>query len=190
LLARTRTLISFIVGFCAVAALVLGPAKAHDELAAWAQSAQEIAGPSDRQRQPMVIEDHFTERLAFNGMKADTACSGSRWIYDYAHHIAAGFDGGPEMILYIGTPPVKLPSRDLSHVSTVRGLRLGDTPKQVVAALKVPLSDITRPTDRRQFLNLAKSVVHAGDTHGYFDFSTIVFHDGHVVSIWLAHNED
>lgn len=123
-------------------------------------------------------------------MKAETACSGSRWVYDYAHHIAAGFDGGPEMILYMSKPPVKLPSRDLSHVSTARGVRLGDTPKEVVAALKVPLSYVTQSSDHRQFLDLAKPVLHAGDTHVFYDLATVVFEGGRVVSIWLAHNEN
>jgi hypothetical protein len=171
-------------------ALAITPAKAHDEFTSWAETAQKKAYFGGDKSWPMAIEDRFTVRLAAGGTKAETACSGSRWVYDYVHHIAAGYDGGPQMILYVGKPPIKLPSRDLSHVSTIRGIHLGESPEHVAAALKVPLSDVARASKHRQFLYLSKPVHLPGDTHIFYDLSMIVFDDGRAVSIWLAHNEN
>ncbi|HEY7982503.1 MAG TPA: hypothetical protein VID19_13605 [Candidatus Eremiobacteraceae bacterium] len=137
----------------------------------------------------MRIEDRFPIRLAAGGVKAETACSGSIWVYDYAHHIAAAQDGGPEALLYLGDPPEKLPARDLSHVITARGVHLGEVPLQVATALRVPLSDVVRTSAHRQFLYLEKAAHIKGQSHEFADIAMIVFYDGRVVSIWLAHNE-
>ena len=175
----------------AIASLTGSAAMAHgDPLTAWAEAAQSIALPGHVKPSPMEIEDHFPVALAARGTMAETPCSGSRWVYDYAHHIAAGYDGGPEMLLYIGEPPVKLPSRDLSHVSSVRGIQLGDTPEHVTKALNVPLADVTRSSKHRRFLYLKKAVYFRGDTHEYADLAMIVFLDGRVTSIWYAHDEN
>ncbi len=173
-----------------VIVLTAMPALAHGAFEQWAETAQIRAGRANENARPMGIEDRFLVRLAIDGPKAETDCSGSEWVYDYVHHIAAGYDGGPQMILYIGDPPIRLPSRDLSHVATVRGVRLGETPEQVTAALHVPVSDIERTSSHRQFIALQKPVRHPGDSHIYYDFAMIVFNDGRAVSIWLAHNED
>jgi hypothetical protein len=171
-------------------ALTAVPALAHGAFEQWAETAQMRAGRADENSFPMGVEDRFPVRLAFDGTKAATACSGSRWVYDYVHHIAAGYDGGPQTILYIGDPPIKLPSRDLSHVATVRGVRLGETPEEVAAALHVSVSDIERSSSTRQFISLQKPVRFPGDTHVYYDLASIVFDNGRAVSIWLAHDEN
>src|SRR4029077_4761456 len=105
-----------------------------------------VAGPRSLSASPfpMNVEDRFKKTLAINGTKDRGPCSGSTWVYDYVHHIAAAESGGPEMIFYVDNPPVMVPNRDLSRVSTARGIRLGDSPEHVVNALKVPLADITR----------------------------------------------
>ena len=186
-----RGALSCVLGLGIATALAITPAKAHDEFTSWADAAQKRAYFGDiTSSRPMAIEDRFTVRLATGGTKAETACSGSTWVYDYVHHIAAGYDGGPEMVLYMGKPPIKLPSRDLSYVSTVRGIHLGESPEHVAAALRVPLSDVTRASKHRQILYLSKPVHIPGDSHVYYDLSTIVFENGRVVSIWLAHNEN
>jgi hypothetical protein len=166
------------------------PALAHGAFEQWAETAEATAGRADDSSFPMDIEDRFPNRLALGGLKAETACSGSIWVYDYVHHIAAGYDGGPQMILLIGDPPIKLPSRDLSHIVTIRGVHLGQTPQEVAAALHVSVSDIGRTSSQRQFIALQKPVRHPGDIHTYYDLANIVFNNGRAVSIWLAHNED
>ena len=170
--------------------LMAAPALAHGALENWAGSAQSIALPAREISFSMTVEDRFRVRLALEGAKAETACSGSRWVYDYVHHIAAGYDGGPQMIVSIGDPPMRLPARDLSHVITIRGVHLGQTPGEVAAALLVPISDIERTSRHRQYLYLQKPVHHPGDNHTFYDLDDVVFYDGRVMSIWLAHDED
>ncbi len=128
--------------------------------------------------------------VALGGLRAETACSGSRWVYDYKHHIVAGEDGGPRMILYAPAPPAKLPSRDLTNVRTVRGLHLGSTPQQVTAAFGVPLADVVQMSHHRQYLYLEKGVYLRHDLHEYADIAIIIFEDGRAVSIWFAYDED
>lgn len=171
-------------------ALTPRPAIAHGSFEQWAESALAMAGRADEASFPMRIEDRFPARLALGGIKAETACSGSIWVYDYVHHIAAGYDGSPEMILFIGDPPIKLPSRDLSHIVSNRGVHLGQTPEEVAFELHVPKSDVVRRSRQQQTLSLQKPVRFPGDNHTFYDLANIVFNNGRAVSIWLAHDEN
>jgi hypothetical protein len=94
------------------------------------------------------------------------------------------------MLLYFGAPPVKVPSRDLSHVSTLLGVHLGDTPDHVSHVLHVPLSDVIRSSSHRQFLFLRKGERLYPDDHIYYDLTMVVFNGGHAVSIWFVHDEN
>jgi hypothetical protein len=179
----------FVCALCVNLGFATTPAQAHGHLLAWAESGQaHYLGPNAKPFM-MGIEDRFPRRLAAGGVKAETACSGSRWVYDYVHHIAAVEDGGPEALLYLGDPPERLPARDLSRVVTARGVRLGESPLQVTTALSVSRSDVVRTSTHRQFLYLEKTVYIKGQTHDFADIARIIFSDGRAVSIWLAHNE-
>jgi hypothetical protein len=178
-----------------LSSMAVEPAISHDlALTTWGTVTAAIADPRSLKASPfpMNVEDRFQQRVESGGTNDQTPCSGTRWVYDYAHHIAAGGGGGPEMLLYAGSPPIKVPSRDLSHVSTVRGVRLGSTPEQVVKALNVPLTDITRTSTHREFIYLSKPVYFAGDHyhHEFIDAAMIVFHDGRAISIWFIHGEN
>jgi hypothetical protein len=85
--------------------------------------------------------------LGAHGTFLETAEAGSTWVYDYAHHIAADSDyGGFEasMIFYAPIPPPsKITSRDLSAVSSVRGLKLGMSPQQAAHDLAVPITSVS-----------------------------------------------
>jgi len=187
---------SFLFAIAAAAvALTVEPAMSHDDpLTAWGAAVTAIADPRMLKASPfpMNVEDHFSKRLAPGGTKDQGPCSGSTWVYDYVHHIAAAESGGPEMILYAGNPPVKVPNRDLSHVVTARGIRLGDTPAKVVKALQFPLSAVTRTSNDRGYLYLSKPVYLSDDVshYKYFDIAMILFRDGRVVSIWFVHDEN
>ena len=188
-----RILLSAVVAMLTIAPQV--PALSHDDpYVPWANAtyASAISVLDVRGVKPhlMKAEDRFAVDVAFGGLRAETACSGSRWVYDYKHHIAAGESGGPRMILYAPAPPVKLPSRDLSNVKTIHGLHLGSTPLQVTAALGVPPADVVQASPHSQYLYLEKDVHLGHDPHEFADIAIVMFEDGRAVSIWFAHDEN
>jgi len=160
---RVGVSLTVLVAMLIIAPQIPAPALSHDSpYVLWANATEATAdtfvGTRGVKPHLMQAEDRFTSDVARGGLKAETACSGSRWVYDYKHHIAAGDDGGPRMILYAPAPPVKLPSRDLSNMKTIHGLHLGSSPQQVTAALGVPPADVVQASPHSQYLYLEKGI--------------------------------
>lgn len=179
-----------VLSICVISLAASGRAYSHDApLTTWGTAAAASADPRSLKAAPfrMSVEDRFPRRLESGGTNDGTPCSGTTWVYDYVHHIAAGGGGGPEMLLYVGSPPTKLPSRDLSRVSTVRGIRLGSTPEQVATALKIPITDVTRTSAHREYVYLRRPDPLHRDL---VDLAMIVFHDSRAVSVWFIHDEN
>jgi hypothetical protein len=93
-----------------------------------------------------TVADRFAQPPAAGGQGESTAGSGSTWVYDRAHGIAAWLENGDltgSEILYVNSPPPgPLPSRDLSKVVSVRGLHLGMTPAEASKTLGVSTSAV------------------------------------------------
>ena len=170
-LASNRLFLSAIAA-AGLSILSIGPSAAHnDPLTIWGNAIVAATDPRVLKTKPypMNVEDHFRHRLAPGGTRDQEPCSGSTWVYDYVHHIAAGDNGGPETLVSSSAPPVKVPSRDLSHITTELGIYLGDTPQHVASVLHVPARYITRSSARRQFLYLAKDEHFRNDAWVYRD---------------------
>ncbi len=192
---RASVSLGAVMAMLIVAPQLAAPAASHDDpYVLWANateaSADSFVGSRGVKPHLMQGEDRFTIDVASGGLKAETPCSGSRWVYDYKHHIAAGDDGGPTMVVYAPAPPVTLPSRNLIDVRTIRGLHLGSTPQQVTTAFGVPSADVVQMSPHRQYLYLEKGVRLGHDPHEYADIAIVTFRDGRAVSIWFAHDED
>lgn len=74
-----------------------------------------------------------------------TAGKGSTWVYDYAHHLAAGTmccEFAADFVFMALPPPRPLPQRDLSHIRTYHGLHIGMTINDAAAALLIPRATI------------------------------------------------
>jgi len=102
------------------------------DLLAWAGPIVDSAIPNGTAIKSTVA-DRFAHPPAAGGEGESTAGSGSTWVYDRAHGIAAWLENGDltgSEILYVSSPPGSLPSRDLSHVVSVRGLHLGMPPRK------------------------------------------------------------
>jgi hypothetical protein len=127
-------------------------------LVAWAENAPpKVVHFGDFKEVPTSVVDEFkpgpTGRrrgqwgLGAHGTFLETAEAGSTWVYDYAHHIAADSDyGGFEasMIFYAPVPPPSnITSRDLSAVTSVRGLKLGMSPQQAAHDLAVAITSVS-----------------------------------------------
>jgi hypothetical protein len=129
---RLRTL-AFVVAIPVLYALSMHVRALGGDVLAWAQPILSGAFPNTTPVKSTVA-DHFASAPAAGAPMLLTAGSGSRWVYDRAHRIAAWSEQGDltgNEILYVDTPPPgSLPSRDLSHVVTARGLHLGITPAQ------------------------------------------------------------
>src|SRR5271166_3611464 len=119
-----------------------------DTLVAWAGAIVDKAIPIDVKPFKTTVTDHFVRSPAAGGLGLPTAGSGSKWVYDGKHRIAAWSEHGDltgDMILTVDTPPpAGLPSRDLSKIATARGLHLGLTPAQVTALYHVSSSAVHR----------------------------------------------
>jgi hypothetical protein len=124
--------------------------------------------------------------LATNGRKIETAGSGSYWVYDPVHHLAAMSEGGDAMgdsIFESAAPPAALPARDLSGVVSARGLRLGLSSAQAAHDLGVPLAAVKRISPREAVL-YARAPRRCGPYACAHD-ATILFRDDRAVAISL-----
>ncbi|MDQ6781760.1 MAG: hypothetical protein M3Z37_11495, partial [Candidatus Eremiobacteraeota bacterium] len=107
------------------------------------------------------VDDQFKRDVVAGGKYAPTPCSGTLWVYDYRHHIAAGRQRGHQYsgtILFAAAPPLRLPNRDLSGVVTQRGLGLGDSPERALRALTAPPGALQQFPGNRQALFLRRRV--------------------------------
>jgi hypothetical protein len=185
---------------CAAAPRVAAAQKG-DPLTAWAaaQIRRSDGGFAFRPTATTTVYDHFgptqyftrslaTGRwLAGDGPRLGTAGSGSFWVYDPVHHIAAASEQGDvdgDRIMYSAPPPGTLPRRNLAGIVSVHGLRLGLTTGSVLRILRVPSSAIRR-------ISPHESVIYAraGRKCGRLECShdhIIVFTDGRASSISLA----
>lgn len=133
--------------------------------------------------------------LGYPGKDLPTAGVGSSWVYDPDHHIAGGTqyndDGGwDDLLTYVSAPPSKLPSRDLSNVTSARGLHLGMTVQDAVHDLGVSEAAVQRIDGHHTAVSVWRS---CGSKHlcgaqaakagisGYF--AMVVFRDGRAVYI-------
>jgi hypothetical protein len=182
---RFRGGLSFIV--FVVVFLMPHPADSHDDaLATWATAALEYA--EDYRVKPIAttIDDHFDHYLIAGGQVAETACSGTSWVYDHRHHIAAGRDRGTgpiQMLLYAKDPPTTMPDRDLSSVKSDLGLHLGMAASEVARLYRVSSHAIVQLPSHRRVLYLDK-LVKCGDQACGHDI-VVVFENARVVSISL-----
>jgi len=151
-----------------------------------------------------AIEDHFgsvpyiqwkggptKNGLAFHGIDLPTAGSGSIWVYDPVHHIAASSFGGDvsgDNIFYSPPPPSKIPAIDLSKTVSAHGLRLGITPSQAERDLGVSPGALNRIDDRTSQLSVAKIITchFEGQTGDCWESADVLFRDGKATYIELA----
>lgn len=152
-----------------------------------------------------AIEDHFgsvpyiqwkggpsKNGLAVHGIDLPTAGSGSIWVYDPVHHIAASSFGGDvsgDKIFYSAPPPSKLPAKDLSRTVSAHGLRLGITPSQAERDLGVSPAALIRIDDHTSQLSVEKTFTcyFEGQTGDCWDFADVLFRDGSATYIELAY---
>lgn len=172
-------------------------ASSKQNLLEWANAlSEELNGPvTDRVR--TSIGDHFgpmpytnihswRHALAHNGRLIETAGDGSYWVYDPVHHIAASSQSGDltgDLILYSQRPPARVPTRDLSHIVSSRGLRLGITPALAARALGVPQSAVKRVSARESILYVRKNRM-CGPSPCAHD-ATVIFRNNRAISIAL-----
>ena len=151
-----------------------------------------------------AIEDHFgsapyiqwkagpaTNGLAAHGVTLPTAGSGSIWVYDPVHHIAATSFGGDitgDKIFYSTAPPATIPAVDLSKTVSAHGLHLGITPSQAERDLGVAPSALIRIDDHISQLSVAKIITchFEGQTGDCWESSDVLFRDGKATYIGLA----
>jgi hypothetical protein len=182
---RIQASLAVVATLCAL--LVPRPAASHDAaLMTWANAALDRA--EDYRIKPVktAIDDHFNHDLISGGHIAETPCSGTSWVYDYRHHIAAGRDRGSgplQIILYANDPPTKVPSRDLSSVESAHGLHLGMTSSEVAKMYRVSTNTIVKLSNGRRVLSLEKDVKCGSWICGHDKI--VVFESDRVVSISL-----
>jgi hypothetical protein len=143
-----------------VAITAFGSVAAADTmgvLVAWAEhSAPQVVREGEFNEVPTSVVDEFKPGpagrrrgewgLGAHGTSLETPEAGSSWVYDYAHHIAAESDYGgfqASIIFYAAPPPSKITSRDLSAVTSARGLKLGMSPQQAARDLGVPIASVS-----------------------------------------------
>jgi hypothetical protein len=127
-------------------------------LVAWAENAspQKVVTMGEFGEVPTTVVDEFKPGpaggrrgewgLGAHGTFLETPEAGSTWVYDYAHHIAAESQYGgfqASIIFYAAPPPSKITSRDLSAVTSERGLKLGMSPQQAAHDFAVPITSVT-----------------------------------------------
>jgi hypothetical protein len=152
-----------------------------------------------------TVEDHFgnipyaqwqggtsKNGLAMHGTYLPTAGSGSTWVYDSVHHIAADSFGGDETgdtILYATPPPSKLAQRDLSGVVSAHGLRLGMTANQAALDLGVAAVAVQRIDNHHSELDVMKNIkcYYEGQHTLCAEQSTVFFLDSRAVYIQLSY---
>jgi len=155
---------SFVRGVALTLALVaitaFGSVAAADTmgaLVAWAEhAAPQVVREGGYSEVPTSVVDEFKPGpagrrrgewgLGAHGTSLGTPEAGSSWVYDYAHHIAAESDYGgfqASIIFYAAPPPSKITSRDLSAVTSARGLKLGMSPQQAARDLAVPITSVS-----------------------------------------------
>lgn len=150
------------------------------------------------------IEDHFgsvpyiqwnggpsKNGLARHGIELPTAGSGSIWVYDPVHHIAATSFGGDvsgDKIFYSAPPPSKIPAVDLSKTVSAHGLHLGVTPSQAERDLGASPGALIRIDDHTSQLSVVKVFTchFEGQTGDCWDFADVLFRDGKATYIELA----
>ncbi|HYZ17242.1 MAG TPA: hypothetical protein VE591_12605 [Candidatus Acidoferrum sp.] len=144
----------------------IASAQSLDPSLSWANALIAQTDPGRIKPNQTRVSDHFgpepyTSRrwwdhaLAANGRRLLTAGSGSFWVYDRAHGIAASSEGGDaqgDRILYADPPPQALPARDLSRMVSVRGLRLGISSSLAARYLGVPPTAVRRISPHRSIL--------------------------------------
>jgi hypothetical protein len=98
------------------------------------------------------VSDYFgtspNAEIAVGGRRLLTAGKGSLWVYDPVHHIVAVSEYGDvngNSVIYSEKPPANLPARNLSHVLSAHGLRLG-MPAVAVAAILGVRPGVVRQT--------------------------------------------
>lgn len=190
---------------CAISIVCVGIAAADttDALTAWAEKTT----PTPWQLGLLTtvnttVDDHFGAKsyeawgkrgengLGYPGIELPTAGAGSSWVYDREHGIAAGTtyndDGGwDDKISYNAPPPSKIPSRNLSNVVSAHGLRLGMTPPQAVAALRVSASAVRKLDSRTSALGVLH---HCPKPQRCSTYGAVIFRDGHAVYIMLGYS--
>lgn len=153
---------------------------------------------------PTSVEDHFgrltyeawkkrgQNGLGYPGLELPTAGVGSSWVYDPAHHIAAGTgysdDGGwDDQISNAASPPSKIPARNLSGVVSARGLKLGVTPRQAAAAFAVPVSAIRSIDAHDSGLSVLKKCPLPQHCTQFSNFyAVVIFRDGRATYIQMG----
>lgn len=124
--------------------------------------------------------------LANGGPKIETAGSGSFWVFDPVHHIAAVSEGGDargDAIFYSPKPPFRLPARDLSKVASMRGLRLGISPSRAAEILRVSSGAVKRTSADESVLYARKDRICG--KYSCANDATVIFRNDKVVSIAL-----
>jgi hypothetical protein len=170
----------------------------HDRLLAWADARIAVSDGPREASVSTTVSDYFgkspyaTRRtpgngLAAGGRRAPTAASGSFWVYDPVHGIAAGSEYGDvhgDRIMYAPAPPVAVPRRDLSGVVSPLGLHLGSTSTEAARILRVSLSAVKRIGPHRSTL-YARADRRCGKDQCAHD-AIIIFADDRATSISLA----
>lgn len=181
---------------CASAVL----ASSVQPLVSWAEHAAPQAVNAVSTAAPTKVDDHFgalsyaqwkgprdREGLAAHGIDLPTADAGSTWVFDPVHRIAAETAAGDQTgdnIMYAAPPPSAIPARDLSHVISAHGLKLGMSPAQAAHDLDVSMTALQRVDAHYSFVSTNDLTQHNGVPVGHY--AIIVFHDGHAVYISLG----
>jgi hypothetical protein len=138
-----------------------------------------------------TVADRFAHPPAAGGEGEPTAGSGSTWVYDKAHGIAAWLENGDltgSEILYVSSPPGSLPSRDLSNVVSVRGLHLGMTPAEAAKVLGVSTSAVHTMSGIPTLYTATHAPPCPTGPEGSCDIDAVIkFKAGHAYSIGLWH---
>lgn len=115
------------------------------------------------------------------------AASGSSWLYDSVHGIAAGPEYGDvhgDRIMYAPAPPVAISERDLSGVVSRFGLHLGSTSTEAIRILRVSPSAVKRIGPHRSIL-YARADRRCGKDYCAHD-AFVIFTNDRATSISLA----
>lgn len=178
------------VAVIAVAAVLSTPtpASSHDDaLALWGGIIIEFA-ESEEIGKPIStdIDDHFPPDSLHGATIAETPCSGTWWVYDARHGIAAGADRGVpyiQDILYDGPPPTRLSSPDLSSIRSEHGLHLGMSVAQAAAVFHLRSPKLETLPGGLTVLSLEHDV--ACGSYKCAHDKIIIFDAGRAVSISL-----
>jgi hypothetical protein len=167
------------------------------QLARWGNRALvSIEGPN---RQPVTttVDDHFgptpydrpyvsRNAIAAGGIRLRTAGSGTLWVYDPVHHIAAASSRGDltgDALFYTARPPTAFPRRDLSRTVSTRGLRLGMSIARAATILGVSPDSVKRTSPERSVLYVRKP--RKCGTYACAADSTLIFENGRAIAISL-----